>query len=96
MVHGTYAGNTALRTLRSRIVVGLLFRVAQVLVFTAYGVQRDNIGDRMAINLTLVLTAVAFKYVVKEEIPNVPYLTILDKYILIGFFMMCVQVSFSV
>mmetsp|Transcript_7568 Transcript_7568/g.14266 ORF Transcript_7568/g.14266 Transcript_7568/m.14266 type:complete len:650 (+) Transcript_7568:457-2406(+) len=68
-----------------------IFFLLEVLVFTAYGVQRDNIGDRMAINLTLVLTAVAFKYVVKEEIPNVPYLTILDKYILIGFFMMCVQ-----
>jgi hypothetical protein len=46
----------------------------------------DDFGDRINICLTLFLAAVAFLYVVGENLPKVPYLTLLDKLMLIAFF----------
>jgi len=40
----------------------------------------DDLGDRIGFLITLILAAVAFQYIVSQYIPNVPYLTVLDKY----------------
>jgi hypothetical protein len=40
-----------------------------------------SVEDRLAHCTTLVLAAVAFQFVVSQELPNVPYLTFVDKYI---------------
>jgi hypothetical protein len=45
----------------------------------------DDFADRINICLTLFLAAVAFLYVVGESLPKVPYLTLLDKLMLISF-----------
>lgn len=45
----------------------------------------DDFGERINICLTLFLAAVAFLYVVGESLPKVPYLTLLDKLMLIAF-----------
>lgn len=46
-------------------------------------------ADRLGITLTLVLTAVAYKFVVASSLPTVSYLTLLDQYVLVCFgFMM--------
>jgi len=42
-------------------------------------------GDRLNLLITLVLTAVAFNFVVLDDLPRVPYLTFMDKYILSGY-----------
>jgi len=41
----------------------------------------------MGLSLTLLLTAVAFKELVNTYLPQISYLTILDKYVLAGFIM---------
>eukprot|EP01106_Pelomyxa_sp_JSP_P005401 TRINITY_DN18559_c0_g1_i1.p1 TRINITY_DN18559_c0_g1~~TRINITY_DN18559_c0_g1_i1.p1 ORF type:complete len:123 (-),score=9.10 TRINITY_DN18559_c0_g1_i1:34-402(-) len=41
--------------------------------------------DRFGLNLTLVLTAVTFKYVISSYLPKTTYLTLLDSYVIIGF-----------
>jgi len=46
----------------------------------------DDFADRINICLTLILAAVAFLYVVGESLPKVPYLTLLDKLMLLAFF----------
>jgi hypothetical protein len=46
----------------------------------------------MSVNLTLVLTAVAFKFVVSQNLPNISYLTLLDKYVLTSFVMLFIVV----
>ena len=46
----------------------------------------EDFADRINICLTLILAAVAFLYVVGEQLPKVPYLTLLDKLLLISFF----------
>ena len=45
----------------------------------------EDFGDRINICLTLFLAAVAFLYVVGESLPKVPYLTLLDKLMLLAF-----------
>jgi len=50
-------------------------------------VPAKDFADRMALSLTLLLTAVAFKQVVSSYLPAISYLTTLDKYILCGFLM---------
>merc|ERR1712087_506041 len=53
-----------------------------VLALTAFSLGADDLGDRLNLLITLILTAVAFSYVVFDSLPNVPYLTYMDKYIL--------------
>lgn len=52
--------------------------------------SRLSTGDRLQITLTLLLTSVAFKFVVAESLPRVSYQTILDKYILMCNAFICV------
>eukprot|EP00457_Paulinella_chromatophora_P001751 gb/GEZN01001753.1/.p1 GENE.gb/GEZN01001753.1/~~gb/GEZN01001753.1/.p1 ORF type:complete len:850 (-),score=100.16 gb/GEZN01001753.1/:295-2664(-) len=53
----------------------------QALAFTCYFLPVDSLGDRLSVELTLLLTATAFKLSVAESIPNVSYLTMADKFI---------------
>jgi len=56
------------------------------LSLTGFALNQDgDLGNRLNLLITLVLTAVAFSYVVLGELPNVPYLTLMDKYILTGY-----------
>lgn len=48
--------------------------------------SRLGTGDRLSITLTLLLTAVAYKFIVASLLPQVSYQTTLDQYILICFF----------
>lgn len=57
-----------------------------VLVFTSWAIPAEELADRLSVTLTLVLTSVAFKYMVAQELPKISYLTLLDKYILMSFF----------
>ena len=50
-------------------------------------VPPEEFADRMAMSLTLLLTAVAFKQVVSTHLPAISYQTLLDQYVLCGFFM---------
>ena len=50
---------------------------------------KDGLGDRQSFNITLILTGVAFKYVINGLIPKSSTLTYLDKYLLIGFVLLC-------
>jgi len=57
----------------------------------------EIIGERMALAVTLLLTAVAFQDIVFEELPNVAYMTLLHEYILASFvFIACVVVQTAI
>merc|ERR1711865_134827 len=51
---------------------------------TVYGIPIDDVADRMSVTLALVLTAVAFKFTVTENLPQVSYLTYLDYFTLMN------------
>ena len=63
--------------------------------FGALSSRVQDFADRINICLTLILAAVAFLYVVGESLPKVPYLTLLDKLMLISFFFIFLGVSNS-
>merc|ERR1719334_635235 len=45
----------------------------------------DGLSDRYDVLLTLLLAAVAFQYIINSELPKLPYLTLMDIYVLFSF-----------
>jgi len=70
-----------------RQVVLPLFLVV-LLGWTSSTVDLMDVSSRLGVSLTLLLTAVAFKYIVAEFLPRVPYTTYLDAYVLMNFSML--------
>eukprot|EP00040_Diaphanoeca_grandis_P043727 m.268906 g.268906 ORF g.268906 m.268906 type:complete len:485 (-) comp81239_c0_seq1:26-1480(-) len=58
------------------------------LCFSAFSVELEDIADRMSIILTLLLTAVAFKFVIADSLPKLSYSTLMDYYLLLNFVIM--------
>ncbi|KAI0208387.1 hypothetical protein LSAT2_006925 [Lamellibrachia satsuma] len=52
------------------------------LSFATFAVDRRLPQNRLQLSFTLVLTSVAFKFVVNQSLPKISYLTYLDKYVL--------------
>ena len=57
-------------------------------------IQGRDLGERLGLILTLLLTAVAYKNQISEHLPKCPYLTHLDKYVIFCILMLvlfCVE-----
>jgi len=52
---------------------------------TTFVVPLDQVADRCGVILTLLLTSVAFKFVVGQGLPKISYNTYLDTYVLVSF-----------
>merc|ERR1719411_2551380 len=64
-----------------------------VLSFCIFAHSHREVGDRLSFGITMVLTIVAFQFVITSSLPQVNYLTLIDKYNLFifginGLFMM--------
>ena len=51
------------------------------LTFSSFAVKATETGDRLSVTVTLLLTSVAFKFVVSQNLPTISYLTVLVSYI---------------
>ena len=74
--------------------VALWIMLITLMSFVAFVLKEDMLGDRLAFLITLLLTAVAFRFIVNDMLPNVPYMTYLEKYIFTSFLfiqLLCVQ-----
>ena len=69
----------------------LLNFIIVILAFTVYGLSINDVSDRLGIVMTLMLTSVAFKTYVADQLPQNNYLTFLDKYLLIGIFLLTIM-----
>ena len=73
----------------------LLLNFFLVMVNSAVaGIHKEDLADRLSVTLTLMLSAIAFKFVLIQTIPAVSYLTLLDRYIILSFswlFMSCLE-----
>jgi len=49
--------------------------------FFAFAIPSEELGDRLSVVLTMVLTAVAFKLVIGDALPKVAYSTVMDVYL---------------
>eukprot|EP01106_Pelomyxa_sp_JSP_P014340 TRINITY_DN453_c0_g1_i5.p1 TRINITY_DN453_c0_g1~~TRINITY_DN453_c0_g1_i5.p1 ORF type:complete len:380 (+),score=86.62 TRINITY_DN453_c0_g1_i5:71-1141(+) len=65
-------------------VVFVLFLIV-AMSFLTFVIPADNGTDRFGLNLTLVLTSITFKFTIAGYLPKTTYLTLLDKYVLVGF-----------
>jgi hypothetical protein len=57
---------------------------------TGWAIEVDSPSDRLGVDFTLLLTAVAFKLVIASMLPPVAYLTVLDKYVMLCLFFISV------
>merc|ERR1739848_80717 len=60
----------------------LFMSLISLCALTMFGMKTDEVGGRLQHGFTLLLTAVAFQFVVSQSLPNIPYLTVLDKYVI--------------
>lgn len=49
--------------------------------FFAFAIPSEDLGDRLSVVLTMVLTAVAFKLVIGDALPKISYFTVMDIYL---------------
>lgn len=79
--HG-FAFRTRVRRLPFYYITNLVFPLFLLvsLTGTAFAVPYEDAADRLSVSLTLLLTVVAYKFVVASTLPAVAYLTWLDKY----------------
>ena len=78
--------------------VALIMCLITALTFSSFSIKSTEPGNRLQVTLTLLLTSIAFKYVISQSLPTVSYLTVMDKYIMcctLFQFFMSVQVSIS-
>ena len=76
-------------------IVGIMTMLS-VTGFSIFALGEDSLADRINTILTLLLTAVAFKFAVADSMPKVGYNTLLDVYFLINMMCLFKLVVFSV
>ena len=64
-----------------------------VMSASSFFIEAKEIQDRLSASLTLVLTAVAYKYNVVQTVPPIGHLTWLDKYNIMCFFFLFLVVA---
>jgi len=75
-------------------IVGMMC-ILNLMCIAAFGVEVPDIADRLSVTMTMMLTAVAFKFIVGDQLPKVSYNTYLDFYLLYTmFFMFLVSIYF--
>lgn len=52
--------------------------------FTAFALEFDDLESRLAVSLMVLLSAVAFKQLIAERLPDLPYLTKIDAFCIFG------------
>jgi hypothetical protein len=74
----SYSDEYALQVIMVREPESILFNmmfsllVIDCLICTAHGVAIQDLADRLSINLTLLLTAMAFKFILGDTLPPTP------------------------
>ena len=74
--------------------IALILAVLSLSSLTSYAVDVGEVADRLSIDFTLLLTIVAFQQTVTDSLPVLPFVTIMDWYVMvaIGFvFMITLQ-----
>mmetsp|Transcript_41790 Transcript_41790/g.110622 ORF Transcript_41790/g.110622 Transcript_41790/m.110622 type:complete len:384 (-) Transcript_41790:397-1548(-) len=75
-------------------VIIMLCMLTTISFVTFFMDARDDLSSNIEITLTLILTAVAFRFSISGKLPTVSYMTVLDKYIMASFlFLMLVVIE---
>jgi len=67
-----------------------VFYIIVLLNAGSVAISVTEIGDRLSFSSSLLLTAVAFKFVLAETLPKVGYQTVMDRYVIMAFLFIAV------
>lgn len=70
--------------------VFLVMFFISALSFATFAVSPELPQNRLQLSFTLLLTSVAFKFVINQSLPKISYLTYMDKYVLLSLVILCV------
>jgi hypothetical protein len=70
------------------VVIPLLLII--VLSWSVFWMDRSSLGDRINLSFIGILTAVAYQLVVREQLPQISYVTLIHGFINLSFIFMCV------
>jgi preprotein translocase subunit SecG len=76
-------------------IIGVMFTLS-LLGLLCFAMDIDDLGSRVGNLLTLILAAVAFKFVVAQILPRVPYNTLIDYYMIWSGLSLAVTAFFSI
>jgi hypothetical protein len=63
-----------------------------MLSWSVFWMDRSSVGDRMSVSFIGILTAVAYQIVVSEILPQISYVTLMNGFLNLSFFIMCATV----
>ncbi|ELU17487.1 hypothetical protein CAPTEDRAFT_215265 [Capitella teleta] len=69
--------------------VFLVMFFISALSFATFAVSPELPQNRLQLSFTLLLTSVAFKFVINQSLPKISYLTYMDKYVLLSLVILC-------
>ena len=77
----------AVRRYSSYYLLNLIFPLFLIsgISLCSFGVGRQELGDRLSVSTTMMLTAVAFKLIINADLPKLSYLTFIDTVSLANF-----------
>eukprot|EP00938_MAST-03A_sp_MAST-3A-sp1_P000153 g153.t1 len=78
----------------SKIIMPFTLIVAMSL--SVYAMDPSEIGDRIGTSIEAALTATAFQVAINDSLPRVGYMTVLDKFIMVTFCVMCLSCAVTV
>jgi len=94
---GYYLESVALTMLFLTIICVSAFAIPTVYESEDNDTQGDGVVDRLSITLTMMLTSVAFKFVISDSLPKISYFTFLDKYMFYHMaYMFCISMYFAI
>jgi len=77
------------------IVVYLIIITFISLTCFALDEEDGDLGERLNLAVTILLTLVAFQHSIFDKLPNIPYLTFIHKYVIISFMFVCAVIAES-
>ena len=63
-----------------------------MLSWSVFWMDKSSLGDRISVSFIGILTAVTYQVVMSEILPKISYLTLINGFLFISFFIMCMTV----
>ena len=63
-----------------------------ILSWSVFWMDKTSLGDRISVSFIGILTAVTYQVVLSEILPRISYVTVINGFLLISFFTMCMTV----
>ncbi len=66
-----------------------------MLSWSVFWMDQSSLGDRISVSFIGILTVVAYQFILSEILPRISYLTLMNGFLNLSFFVMCASVVVS-